>query len=72
MPKFDRGDIISQVTDWGGITYLVTDIATSHDTFPDAIEYYNLQTLQHYDQSMLGRRVELATWLIDKTCKLKA
>lgn len=72
MHSFDRGDIITQTDDWGRITYLVVDIATTHDTLPDAIEYYNLQTLEHYEPAMLGRRTERATWFIDARCKLQA
>ena len=71
MHRFDRGDIITGTTVWGTITFLVLDIRTTHDTLPDAIEYYDLQILEHYEADIQGTRRELATWLIDRSFQYK-
>ena len=71
QPKFHKGDIIiKQDPNWGSTTLMVTDIKMSHHQFPDELDIYQLMVLEspHRQGSTF---LELATWVVDKTYKLK-
>jgi hypothetical protein len=71
MPRYNIGDIIIRQDAWGETIALVAGIETAINTFPDNVEYYKLLILKEPHDSFQNTTLELATWLVDKTFKIK-